>query len=140
MAAQNLWERMRQDVRGFTERTRHGTRRAIEQGVLRVDLVSLRRARTRALADLGERTLKHWDGARMAELPDDPEAIRILARIAEVDGRIREKEAALARLRAPSVTAAAAEAAPSRGQQPVVMVPIEARRGAADTEETNGIT
>jgi hypothetical protein len=140
VAAQNLWDRMRQDVRGLTERTRHGTRRAIEQGVLRVDLVSLRRARTRALADLGERTLKHWDGARMAELPGDPEAVRILARIAELDGRIRDKEEALARLRAPSAKVTAEEAEPNRGQQPVFMVPIEARRGAADTEETNGIT
>jgi hypothetical protein len=140
VAAQNLWERMRQDMRGLTERTRRGTKRALEQGVLRVDLVSLRRTRTRALADLGERTLKHWAGGRTAELPGDPEAIRILARIAEVDGRIREKEAALARLRAPSSAATAEEAGPIHEQQQVVLVPIEARPEAADTEETNGIT
>lgn len=139
MVAQNIWDRMRQDVRGLSERTRHGTRRAIEQGVLRVDLVSLRRARTRALADLGERTLKYWDGGRTAELLGDAEAIRILGRIAEVDGRIRDKEEALARLRAPSAAATADQAGP-HGEQQVVLAPIEVRPEAADTEETNGIT
>jgi len=135
-AAQNLWDRMRQDVRGLSERTRLGTRRAIEQGVLRVDLVSLRRSRTRALADLGERTLRLWNEGRTAELQQDAEAVRLRARIAEVDDRIREKEDLLARLRAPS--AAAKTDGPTEHQ--VVREPIEARPEAADTEETNGIT
>lgn len=139
MAAQNLWDRMREDVRGLSERTRRGTRRAIEQGVLRVDLVSLRRTRTRALADLGERTLKFWNWGRTAELWSDAEAIRLRARIAEVDDRIREKEELLARLRAPTAAGKAGTAGPAGGQH-VAEEPIEARREAADTEETNGIT
>ena len=101
MAARNLWDRVREDVRELAERTRHGTRRAIEQGVLRVDLVSLRRARSRALADLGGRALSYWDKGRTAELETDAEAIRLRARIAELDGRIREKEVALAAARKP---------------------------------------
>ena len=141
-AAQNLWDRVRQDVRGLSERTRRGTQRAIEQGVLRVDLVSLRRTRRRALADLGERTLKFWNWGRMAELSGDAEANRLRVRIAEVDDRIREKEELLARLRAPTAAAKAGTAGPAGGQQAaqVVEEPIEARREAADTEETNGIT
>jgi len=124
MAAGNLWDRVREDVRGLTERTRQGTRRAIEQGVLRVDLVSLRRARTRALADLGGRTLTFWNKERTAELESDAEAIRLRARIADVDGRIREKEDALQRLRVPKVAIAS----------------MEERQNAANTEGTNGIT
>jgi hypothetical protein len=124
MAAGNLWDRVREDVRGLTERTRRGTRRAIEQGVLRVDLVSLRRARTRALADLGGRTLTFWNKERTVELESDAEAIRIRARIADVDGLIREKEDALQRLRVPKVAIAS----------------MEERRNAANTEGTNGIT
>jgi len=124
MAAGSLWDRVREDVRGFTERTRHGTRRAIEQGVLRVDLVSLRRARTRALADLGGRTLTFWNKGRTVDLESDAEAIRLRARIAELDGSIREKEGALERLRAPKVAIAS----------------MEERRNAANTEGTNGIT
>jgi hypothetical protein len=124
MTAGNLWDRVRNDVRGLTERTRRGTRRAIERGVLRVDLVSLRRARTRALADLGERTLTFWNTGRTAELESDAEAIRLRARIAELDGRILEKEDALERLRVPRVVIASGEE----------------RQNAANTEGTNGIT
>lgn len=124
MTAGNLWDRVREDVRGLTERTRHGTRRAIEQGVLRVDLVSLRRARTRALADLGGQTLTFWNKGRTVDLETDAEALRIRARIAELDGSIREKEDALERLRVPKVAIAS----------------MEERRNAANTEGTNGIT
>ena len=124
MTAGNLWDRVRQDVRGLTERTRHGTRRAIERGVLRVDLVSLRRARTRALADLGGRTLAFWNRGRTVDLESDAEATRIRARIAELDGLIREKEDALERLRIPKVAIAS----------------MEERRNAANTEGKNGIT
>lgn len=138
-ATQNFWDRVREDVRDLSERTRQGTRRAIEEGVLRVDLVSLRRSRRRALADLGERTLKFWISGRMSEFSEDAEAIRLRTRIAEVDDRIREKEDALARLRAPTGAAKAGSAGQAHGEQ-VVEEPIEARRAAADTEETNGIT
>jgi len=119
MATGNIWSRVRDDVRGLTERTRRGTRRAIERGVLRVDLVSLRRARSRALADLGGRTLAFWDKEQIGELDSDAEAVRLRARIAEVDARIHEKEGALARLRAEST---------------------QGRPDAANTEGTNGIT
>ena len=138
-ATQNFWDRVREDVRDLSERTRQSTRRAIEEGVLRVDLVSLRRTRTRALADLGDRALKFWNWGRMAELSEDAEAIRLRTRIAEVDDRIRQKEDALARLRAPTGAAKAGSAGQAHGQQ-VDEEPIEARREAADTEETNGIT
>ena len=127
MTAGNLWDRVREDVRGLTERTRHGTRRAIEQGVLRVDLVSLRRARTRALADLGGRTLTFWNKGRTVDLETDAEALRLRARVAELDGSIREKEDALERLRVPKVAK-------------VAIASMEERRNAANTEGTNGIT
>lgn len=137
--AGSLWERVREDVRGLTERTRRGTRRAIEQGVLRVDLVSLRRARTRALADLGGRALAFWSGGRTAELELDAEAVRLRARIAELDSRVRDKEDTLARLRARSVPTGAESDGPASDRQ-VVNGTIAERPKAAETEETNGIS
>jgi hypothetical protein len=66
---------------------------------LRVDLVSLRRERGRALADLGERTLTLWNHGELSRLESDPEMLRLRARVEGVDAAIAGKEAELVRLR-----------------------------------------
>lgn len=99
-ATGGFWERMQEEVRSVSERTRRETRRAVRIGVLRVDLVSLRRNRTRALAHLGERALLAWGDASPGALTRDAEAARLKALIAEIDRDILEKESELANLSA----------------------------------------
>ena len=57
-----FWGRMSEEFRSVSDRTRASARRAVSIGVLRVDLVSLRRDRSRALSDLGARALALWNG------------------------------------------------------------------------------
>ncbi|MGE5177031.1 MAG: hypothetical protein ACM3JJ_11740 [Hyphomicrobiales bacterium] len=99
-ATGGFWERMQEEVRSVSERTRRGTRRAVRIGVLKVDLVSLRRNRTRALAHLGERALLMWGDASPGALDRDAEATRLRALIGEIDRDILAKEAELANLSA----------------------------------------
>ncbi|HEX7078617.1 MAG TPA: hypothetical protein VF363_09355 [Candidatus Eisenbacteria bacterium] len=84
----------------MTERTRRGTRRAVRIGVLRVDLISLRRDRTRALAHLGERALSQWNAGALGTLGQDAEAARLRELIAGIDRTIEEKMSELSRLQA----------------------------------------
>lgn len=94
-----LWDRLRDEVRSVKDRTKRGAQRAFDEGVLRVDLVSLRRERHRALADLGERTLTLWRQGEPSRLESDPETIRLRERVDGVDAAIAEKEDELHRLR-----------------------------------------
>ncbi len=102
-----MWNRFRDEVRSASSRTRRGARRAFETGVLRVDLVSLRRQRRQVLADLGERLIVLWNrGDREDRDPfvgagSDPELLRLRARLLEADAAIASKEAELHRLREP---------------------------------------
>ncbi len=112
-APARLWHRVRDEVRSVSIRTRRGARKAFEEGVLRVDLVSLRREQRRALADLGERTLTLWNRGELSRLESDPEMLRLRARVEGVDAAIAAKEAELIRLRTapePSPSATDSEA------------------------------
>lgn len=96
----SMWSRIRDEVRSVSDRTRRGARRAFDEGVLRVDLVSLRRERRRGLADLGERTLIVWNKGEFSRMESDPEMIRLRARVEGVDAAIAAKEVELSHLRA----------------------------------------
>jgi hypothetical protein len=112
-APTRFWNRVRDEVRSVSSRTKHGARKAFDEGVLRVDLVSLRRERRRAHADLGERTLTIWNRGELSRLESDPEMLRLRARAEGVDAAIAAKEADLSRLRTagePSPSAPAPEA------------------------------
>lgn len=98
-ATTSMWSRIRDEVRSVSDRTRRGARRAFDEGVLRVDLVSLRRERHRGLADLGERALNLWNRGELSALESDPEMLRLRVRVEGVDAAIAAKEAELARLR-----------------------------------------
>lgn len=99
-APTSMWSRFRDEVRSVSDRTRQGARRAFDTGVLRVDLVSLRRERRRGLADLGERALTLWKKGEISGLESDPEMIRLRARVEGVDAAIAAKEVELSHLRA----------------------------------------
>ncbi len=96
----SMWSRIRDEVRSVSDRTRRGARRAFGEGVLRVDLVSLRRERRRGLADLGERALIVWNKGEFSRMESDPEMIRLRVRVEGVDAAIAAKEVELSHLRA----------------------------------------
>ncbi len=98
-APTTFWTRFRDEVRTVSSRTRRGAKRAFDVGVLRVDLVSLRRERGRALADLGERTLSIWNRGALSDLERDAEMLRLRTRVEGVEGAIASKEAELRQLR-----------------------------------------
>ncbi len=94
-----FWTKVAEEVKSVSDRTRRGARRAVQVGVLQVDLVSLRRDRTRALADLGECALTLWRVQTPEAIVDDAEALRLRSRIASIDEQIEAKRAELERLR-----------------------------------------
>jgi hypothetical protein len=95
-----FWARVGEEVRSVSDRTRQSARKAVQVGMLRVDLLSLRRDRTRALADLGERALSLWNAGTPLFVESDVEALRLRSRIASIDDLIGAKMAELKRLRA----------------------------------------
>lgn len=97
--ASGFWARVTDEVRTVSDRTRRGAKRAVQIGVLRVDLISLRRDRSQALADLGERALSLWKGGVPTEIAFDEEALRLRSRIDVVEGAIEAKRADIERLR-----------------------------------------
>lgn len=109
-APTSFWNRVRDEVRSVSSRTSRGARKAFDEGVLRVDLVSLRRERRRAFADLGERALSLWNRGELSRLESDPEMLRLRARVEGVDAAIAAKEAELIRLRAATEPAPSAPA------------------------------
>ena len=94
-----FWSRVAGEARAVSERARGGARRAFQIGILRVDLVSLRRDRSRALADFGERALAQWKGGTLEGIETDSEALRLRERIASVERSIAEKRSEIDRLR-----------------------------------------
>lgn len=94
-----FWAKVTDEVRTVSDRTRRGAKRAVQIGVIRVDLISLRRDRSQALASLGERALVLWRGGAPAEVESDEEALRLRARIDAVEEAIETKRAELERLR-----------------------------------------
>lgn len=99
-SASNLWGRVQEEIRTVTERTRRGAERAVRTGVLRVDLVSHRRDRNRAHADLGERVLALWSEGRLESLAEDSEMLRLRELVRSIDRSIAAKEEELELLRA----------------------------------------
>jgi hypothetical protein len=95
-----FWSRMSEEFRSVSGRTRASARRAVSIGVLQVDLVSLRRDRSRALSDMGARALALWDSGTPHALESDAEALRLRTWIASIDEIMRVKRAELERLRA----------------------------------------
>lgn len=99
MSDTNFWDRISGEVRSVSDRTKRGAKRTFQIGVLRVDLLSLRRDRSRALADLGERVLGFWNTGTLSAIESDAEAIRLRSRIASIDELIEAKRIELERLR-----------------------------------------
>jgi hypothetical protein len=97
-----FWARVGEEVRSVSDRTRHTARKAVQIGMLRVDLVSLRRDRSRALADLGERALTLWNAGTPHSVDSDAEALRLRSWIGSIDDLIGVKRAELERLRTES--------------------------------------
>jgi hypothetical protein len=93
--AKDLWERLREEVKTASDRTRRSADRAIKVGVLKVDLVSLRRDRSRAHAHLGERALTLWRAGSLGGLELDAEALRLKALVQSIEESIAAKEAEL---------------------------------------------
>lgn len=95
-----FWARVGEEVRSVSDRTRQSARKAVQIGMLRVDLVSLRRDRSRALADLGARALALWSAGTPQAVDSDAEALRLRSWIGSIDDLIGVKRAELERLRA----------------------------------------
>lgn len=95
-----FWARVGDEVRSVSDRTRHTARKAVQIGMLRVDLVSLRRDRSRALSDLGARALSLWNDGNPQAVESDAEALRLRSWIGSIDDLIGVKNAELERLRA----------------------------------------
>lgn len=100
-----FWDRLQDEVRTGYERTRRTTKRTVRIGVLRVDLLSLRRDRTRALAQLGERAYLLWDAGSLATLDQDGEALRLRALVEGIERCMADKEEELQSLRKEAETA-----------------------------------
>lgn len=94
-----FWDRLQDEVRTGYERTRRGTQRTVRIGVLRVDLLSLRRDRSRALSQLGERAFFLWNAGSLATLEGDPEALRLRSLVEGIERCIADKEEEVRSLR-----------------------------------------
>ena len=94
-----FWDRLQDEVRTGYERTRRMSKRVVRIGVLRVDLLSLRRDRSRAMAQLGERAYFLWSAESLATLDGDPEALRLRSLIEGIERCIVSKESELSTLR-----------------------------------------
>jgi hypothetical protein len=113
---QTLLHRVQEECRAVGSKVRDSARRAVRQGVLRVDLVSLRRDRGRALADLGERVLRLWSMDGLSTLETDAEANRLRELVLSIEDQIVVKEAEAAALR---------QARPEPAPEPPVDAPAE---------------
>ena len=114
---QQLIRRFREECRTVGSKARETAQRAFRQGVLRVDLVSLRRDRGRVLADLGERVLRIWNRGLLPTLETDAEVARLRTLIRTIEEQIAAKEAEAAALREAG-PAPAASAGPSDAGTP----------------------
>jgi len=111
-----FWSRVGEEVRSVSDKTRQSARKAVQVGMLRVDLVSLRRDRSRALSDLGERALTLWNAGTPQAVESDAESLRLRSWIGSIDDLIGVKKAELERLRADP----GGKAAPNDPEPPIV--------------------
>ncbi len=101
-SASSFWEKAQGELRTASEKVRRETERAVRTGVLQMDLVSLRRDRNRAHANLGERVLALWSEGKIESLAQDSEALRLKTLVQSIEGSIAAKEEELRGLRAPA--------------------------------------
>jgi hypothetical protein len=93
-----FWAKVTDEVRNVSRSTRREAKRAVQIGVIRVDLMTLRRDRSRALAKFGERVLALSKGGAPVEIDSDEEALRLRVRVDGVEEAIETKRAELERL------------------------------------------
>ena len=94
-----FWDRVQDEVRTASERARREAERALRSGVLRMDLVSLRRGRNRAHADLGARVLALWSKERLEDPTQDPEVLRLKTLVQSIEDLMAAKEQELRTIR-----------------------------------------
>jgi len=95
----NLWERISDEFRTASGKARKEAERAVRSGVLRMDLVSLRRDRSRTQAMMGERVLSLWNAEKLGSLGEDPETLRLKGLVQSIEGLIAAKEQELRSIR-----------------------------------------
>ena len=145
-----FWDRMQDQVRTGYERTRRTTSRAVRIGILRVDLLSLRRDRTRAMAQLGERAFTLWNAGSLTSFDDDTEALRLRSLVEGIEAVVASKESELECLRReaedaePSAAGAASSGAgaarPGAASETRFSGSESGGPGSPQMEETHGIS
>ncbi len=95
----NFWDRISDELRTASEKARKEAERAVRSGVLQMDLVSLRRDRSRAQAWVGARVLSLWKDEKLENLTDDPETLRLKGIVQSIEGLIAAKEQELRSIR-----------------------------------------
>ena len=95
----SFWDRVQDELRTASGKARREAGRAVRTGVLQMDLVSLRRDRRRAQADLGERAVALWNAEKLESLAEDPEALRLRNLVLSIDELIAAKEVELRSMR-----------------------------------------
>ena len=104
-----FWNRVQDELRTASGKARREAERAVRTGVIQVDLVSIRRDRSRARAQLGARVLALWGEGKLESVAVDPEALRLKALIESIEGLIAAKEEELRSVRSRDPDAARAE-------------------------------
>jgi hypothetical protein len=105
----SFWDRVSDELRTASEKARKEAERAVRSGVLRMDLVSLRRDRGRTQAHLGERVLALWNDQNLEGLSQDPETLRLKSLVQSIEGLIAAKEEELRSLRSRTEDAASTQ-------------------------------
>jgi hypothetical protein len=95
----SFWDRVQDELRTASGKARREAERALRTGVIQMDLVSLRRDRRRAQANLGERAVALWNAEKVESLAEDPEALRLRSLVRSIEGLIAAKEEELRSMR-----------------------------------------
>jgi len=91
--AMGVWEKFRQTAADLYASASERTVQGVNLGVLKMDLVTLRREFSRELAALGERTyalLRRDEGER---IPADTRILHHMGRLHDLEERLSQKEA-----------------------------------------------
>jgi len=104
-----FWNRVQDEFRTASGKARKEAERAVLTGVIQMDLVSIRRDRSRAHAHLGERVLALWTEEKLESLAVDAEALRLKTLIQSIEGLIAAKEEELRSIRSRDSGAARAQ-------------------------------
>ena len=104
-----FWNRVQDEFRTASGKARKEAERAVRTGVIQMDLVSLRRDRSRAHAHLGERVLALWSEEKLESLGVDSETLRLRTLIQSIEELIAAKEEELRSVRSRDPGAAQAQ-------------------------------